>query len=129
MLEFKDRLEEYRESCKLNKTAMASKLGIKPNLYSMLSTGDRKPSDDILNKLVSLSNKPAAYWVYGVDIDMEAYLLERESFKSIKQLTDTLLNANVLDVSDPINEETEKIFLKALKADLLAYINQKGTKN
>lgn len=129
MLEFKDRLEEYREICKLNKTAMANKLGIKPTLYSMLSTGDRKPSNDILERLVRLSNKPAAYWVYGIDIDMESYLLERESFKNIKQLTDTLLNANALDTSDPINEETERIFLKALKTDLLAYINKKGTKN
>lgn len=124
MENFKERLENYRHDCGLNKTQMAKKLGIKANLYSMLSTGDRSPSEEVLNKLEELTNKNGAYWIYGIDIDMEKYIQEKEAFKNIKEITQTLLNANILDLNNPINEETQPIFLKALTADILTLIEK-----
>lgn len=124
MKEFKDRLEEYRVEKKLNKSQMAEKLGVGRSFYSMLSTGDRSPSEEILNKLHSITGKNGAYWIYGVDIDMETYLLEKESFKNVKQITNTLLDANILDLENPINEETQQIFLKALAADIISLVNK-----
>ena len=121
---FKERLEDYRHDCGLNKTQMARKLGIKANLYSMLSTGERTPSENILDRLEELTGKNGAYWIYGIDIDMETYIKEQESFKNIKEITQTLLNTNVLDLENPINEDTQPIFLKALTADILTLIEK-----
>lgn len=124
MEEFKDRLESYRLECGLNKSQMANKLGVVRSFYSMLSNGERTPSENILDRLEELTGKNGAYWVYGIDVDMETYIKEQESFKNIKEITQTLLNTNVLDLENPINEDTQPIFLKALTADILTLIEK-----
>lgn len=124
MEEFKDRLESYRLECGLNKSQMANKLGVVRSFYSMLSNGERTPSENILDRLEELTGKNGAYWIYGIDVDMETYIKEQESFKNIKEITQTLLNTNVLDLENPINEDTQPIFLKALTADILTLIEK-----
>lgn len=124
MEEFKDRLESYRLECGLNKSQMANKLGVVRSFYSMLSNGERTPSENILDRLEELTGKNGAYWIYGIDIDMETYIREQEAFKNIKEITQALLNANVFDSENPINEDTQPILLKALTADILTLIEK-----
>lgn len=89
-MEFKDRLLEFRKSLKIKtKQDMAEKLGITRSLYSMLENGTRKPSQNVLDKLFEISNKPDEYWLYGV-LKEKDYLDKRECFKSLKEFIKNL---------------------------------------
>lgn len=50
---FESKLKDYRENnLKINtRREMAEKLGVSEQLYAMVERGDRKPSNDFLNKL------------------------------------------------------------------------------
>ncbi|MCD3211083.1 helix-turn-helix transcriptional regulator [Clostridium botulinum D/C] len=117
-MEFKDRLLEFRKSLKIKtKQAMAEKLGITRSLYSMLESGARKPSQNVLDKLFEISNKPDEYWLYGVSQERD-YLNKRENFKSLKRVYEELKSLDMLNDLDNLTDTEREMLLMALKADL-----------
>mgnify|MGYP003369362281 CR=1 FL=1 len=115
MESFKDRLRKFREeNGYTNKKEFANKLDINPNVYYMLESGTRTPSNDVINKLVQNSDYPSAYWEYG-------YIDVSNKYKHLIQALDTL---NILNdsekVNDLLNEYLELIQI-ALKADSLTF--------
>ncbi|WP_039227427.1 helix-turn-helix domain-containing protein [Clostridium novyi] len=117
-MEFKDRLLEFRKSLKIKtKQDMAEKLGITRSLYSMLENGTRKPSQNVLDKLFEISNKPDEYWLYGVSKEKD-YLDKRECFKSLKRVCKELRSLNMLNDLDNLTDTEKEMLLMALKADL-----------
>lgn len=120
-MEFKDRLKCYREELNIKThTEMSEKLGISRSLYGMLENGNRKASKEVLDALVSLSNKNEEYWVYGVTSDDELIRL-REEFKCLKMAIDRLEGTNALDLGSngEWSQDIERLLLSALKADIL----------
>ncbi|WP_055069421.1 helix-turn-helix transcriptional regulator [Clostridium massiliamazoniense] len=126
--EFKNRLEKYREECNLNKKEMAKKLGISRSLYSMLINGSRTPSDQVIENLVKISGNNEAYWTFGIDISMDEYLKERESFKTLKEISLSLFKNGIITKENPLTDYTQEIFLKALEADLICFLNKISNK-
>jgi len=117
-MEFKDRLKEYREELKIKtKQEMANKLNITRSLYSMLENGARKPSQDVLDKLVRASNKPEEYWIYGITQEKE-YLEKRDEFKSTKRAYKELKSLGLAKDLSNLDDTEKHILLLALSADL-----------
>lgn len=112
---FKDRLRKFREeNGYTNKKEFANKLGINPNVYYMLESGTRTPSNDVINKLVQNSDYPSAYWEYG-------YLDLSTNYRHLIEALNTL---NILSDSEKINDilnEYLELIQIALKADALTF--------
>lgn len=127
-MEFNDRLKEFREFLNIKtKQEMANKLGITRSLYSMLENGTRKPSQNVLDKLVEISNKPEEYWIYGITQEDE-YLNVREEFKSVKRAYNELKLLGLATDLDNLNSTEKDILLLALRADL-KHLEKKNLNN
>lgn len=123
---FCKRLQLFREKLKINKREMSSKLNISESYYNLIESGKREPSKTVLNKLVILSNKPDEYWLYGIE-DNNKIIQVREEFKcsraaftyllNCKELNDVIID-NLFDKIIDNANETEKLILKGIKADL-----------
>ena len=119
---FKDRLGEYRKGLNLNKREMASKLEITETYYNMIENGKREPSKKFLITLVTHSNKPEEYWLYGVST--EDYLKTRDIVKSTRYAIDQISEMKLLDNVDSLfagyepKNITETLLIAALKSDL-----------
>ena len=94
---FNKRLKNYREeNLKIStKKEMAEKLGISEQLYAMVERGARNPSKDFLKKLVTYSNLPEEYWIYGVKNENE-FVDKRKVFKSIESTVYDLIDDGII---------------------------------
>lgn len=122
-MEFKDRLSNYRKSLKIKtKTEMAAKLGIAKSLYSMLENGSRMPSQDVLDRLFLLSNKPEEYWLYGVS--EKDYENVREEFKMTKRAVKQLIEIGMIK-DENFDNSVKEVLISALKADIRHLLDKK----
>lgn len=120
---FNERLEKFRNELHIRKRDMANKLEVSEGYYSLIESGKRNPSKNVIEKLVILSNLPEEYWVYGINAG--EYIESRNDFKSLRKALDTILelypidNANVLFDKDnnPI-DSLGKLLIAALKVDI-----------
>lgn len=114
---FKDRLLKYRtETVKAEtKKEMSDLLGVSQQLYAMFERGDRSPSKNFLNKLVTYSGLAEEYWLYGVT-DTER-ITKRKEFKSIETTVLDLIEENYITNVD-FSEDIKEILLTAIKADI-----------
>lgn len=114
---FKDRLLKFRtETVKAEtKKEMADLLGISQQLYAMFERGDRSPSKNFLDKLVTYSNLPEEYWIYG--ITEKERIIKRKEFKSIETTVLDLIDEGYITNVD-FNEDIKEILLTAIKADI-----------
>ena len=93
-MEFKDRLNRYRNSLGYTQRMLAHELDVSENYYSLFENGVRKPSRNFLIKLVNHSGKPEEYWLKGVT--EEQYYLERIKNKSLNTVINTLFDLNII---------------------------------
>lgn len=122
-MEFKDRLQNYRDELGIKtKREMAKKLEISEPLYCLLENGSRKPSQDVLDKLFLLSDKPEEYWVYGVSEDQ--YTENRKEFKMVERMTRQLIDIGLIK-SENISQDVQDVLLSALKADIRHLLDKK----
>lgn len=115
---FNKRLKNYREeNLKIStKKEMAEKLGISEQLYAMVERGARNPSKDFLKKLVTYSNLPEEYWIYGVKNENE-FVDKRKVFKSIESTVYDLIDDGIIsDIN--FDSDIEDVLITALKADI-----------
>lgn len=131
---FNKRLEEYRLKLKIEtKREMAKKIGISEQLYAMVERGARKPSSDIIKKLVAMSKLPAEYWLYGVN--KKDFFNNKDDFKNIKKVIDTILEFNITDIDNIFDENNNpkdslgKLLINALKKDINGMIEKNNKKN
>jgi len=129
---FNERLEKYRNELHLKKREMANKLEVSESYYSLIESGKRHPSKNLIEKLVVISELPEEYWVYG--INTEDYINTRDDFKSLKKALDTIFELgsfkNVDEIFDQDNlpkDSLGKLLISALKADM-QYILEKRQK-
>jgi transcriptional regulator with XRE-family HTH domain len=127
---FNKRLEEYRLKLKIEtKREMAKKIGISEQLYAMVERGARKPSSDIIKKLVVMSKLPAEYWLYGVN--KNDFFNNKDDLKNIKRAIDTILEFNITDIDSIFDENNNpkdslgKLLINALKKDINYMIEKK----
>lgn len=128
---FNERLEKYRNELHLKKMAMADKLEVSESYYSLIESGKRNPSKNLIEKLTLISELPEEYWIYGIDI--KDYINTREDFKSLKKALDTILELdtikNVNEIFDKDNNPLDslgKLLIAALKADISYMIEKKN---
>ena len=113
---FNERLKKYRIELGIaKKKLMAQKLGISAQLYSMLESGSRTPSKEVLNKIVDFSGLPLEYWENG-NID-KCSLNEREELKDTKESINLLINLGLIK-DENLSDETLEVLIAALKADI-----------
>lgn len=113
---FNERLKKYRVELGIaKKKQMAQKLGISEQLYSMLESGSRKPSNDVMKKLVDFSGIAEEYWEYG-NIGSKT-LEEREELKDTKDSINLLINLGLIK-DENLTDETLEVLIAALKADI-----------
>lgn len=113
---FNERLKKYRVELGIaKKKQMAQKLGISEQLYSMLESGSRKPSNDVMKKLVEFSGIAEEYWEYG-NIGSKT-LEEREELKDTKDSINLLINLGLIK-DENLTDETLEVLIAALKADI-----------
>lgn len=125
ILDFKDRLKEYRLNLDIKtKIEMAEKLGVARTLYSMLESGTREPSKDVLEKLFLLSNKPEEYWLYGIT-DEKEYLHKREEFKCLKDAIKQLDEIGLLSLEKDFSDGVKEVILAAAIADITHILEKK----
>lgn len=113
---FSERLRTYRVELGIaKKKHMAQKLGVSEQLYSMLENGSRRPSKEVMKKLVDFSGIPVEYWEYG-NVNKES-LTEREELKDTKESINLLINLGLIK-DENLSEETLEVLIAALKADI-----------
>lgn len=115
---FNERLKDYRENTlKIStKKDMAEKLGVSEQLYAMVERGARNPSKDFLRRLVTYSDLPEEYWMYGVKSENE-FIDKRKTFKSIESTVYDLIEEGIIsDVN--FDSDVEDVLIAALKADI-----------
>lgn len=117
-IEFKDRLIGYRTTLGfLEKQQMADKLGIGPALYSLLESGTRNPSKNVLNKLNELTGKDDAYWLYGIE-DSQKHFRDREDWKFTTHMLETLYKSDLLiSANDEINPKVLEMLIESISVD------------
>lgn len=128
---FNERLEKYRNELHFNKTEMAHKLEVSDSYYSLIESGKRKPSKNFIEKLVSISEIPEEYWLYG--ISKKDYLSARYDFKVLRKTLDTILEFNAIKSTNEIFDHNNnpkdslgRLLIAALKADIECMI-EKGS--
>ncbi|NRT71402.1 helix-turn-helix transcriptional regulator [Clostridium beijerinckii] len=127
---FNERLEKYRNDLNLKKKDMADKLDVSESYYSLIESGKRNPSKNLIEKIVLISELPEEYWIYG--IKKEDYVNTRNDFKSLKKALDTILDlssiSNVNEIFDEDNipkDSLGKLLVSALKADMQYMIEKR----
>jgi len=127
-MEFNERLQEFREKLKIKKKKdMAKKVGISEQLYYMLESGTREPSNNVIKKLVVMSGLPEEFWIYGIT-DEKEYLQKREDFKCLKDLVSQLENIGLLNIEGEFTEGVKEVILAAAIADISHLIEKKKQK-
>jgi len=127
-MEFNERLQEFRERLKIKKKKdMAKKVGISEQLYYMLESGTREPSNNVIKKLVVMSGLPEEFWIYGIS-DEKEYLQKREEFKCLKDLIGQLENIGLLDIEGKFTTGVKEVILAAAIADISHIIEKKKQK-
>lgn len=126
---FNERLEKYRSEFHFNKTEMAHKLEVSDSYYSLIEGGKRNPSKNFIDKLVSLSEIPEEYWLYG--ISKEDYLSARYDFKVLRKTLDTILELSTIKSANEIFDHNNnpkdslgRLLVAALKADIKCMIEK-----
>lgn len=120
--DFKCRLANYRESLGLKKRDFAEKLDVSESYYNMIENGKRKAPKPFLYKLVSFSNLPEEYWLYG--IDMNDYKKTKDITKDTKVAIEQILKYDLIKDFDSLfqkdspNVTAEELLKAAIKADL-----------
>ena len=127
---FNDRLEKYRNELHLKMKDMADKLHVSESYYSLIESGKRTPSKNIIEKLVLLSESPEEYWIYGINTN--DYVNTRDDFKSLKKALDTILELdsvkNINEIFDQQNNPKDslgRLLIAALKADIECMISKR----
>lgn len=123
---FYERLIEFRKELGLNKRQMSNKLCMNESYYNAVEKGKRKPSRTVLESIVTFSNKPEEYWVYGIKDKKK----EIEFSKTI-EIFDKLIELNI--DTDGLFKDVKKgtideLLSAALKRDLEEYKNRKKEK-
>ena len=126
---FNEHLIKYRNEFHFNKTEMAHKLEVSDSYYSLIESGKRKPSKSFIEKLVSVSEIPEEYWLYG--INKEDYLSARNDFKFLRKTLYTILDLNSIKSTNGIFDENNnpqdslgRLLIAALKADINSMIEK-----
>ena len=126
---FNEHLIKYRNEFHFNKTEMAHKLEVSDSYYSLIESGKRKPSKSFIEKLVSVSEIPEEYWLYG--INKEDYLSARNDFKFLRKTLYTILDLNAIKSTNEIFDENNnpkdslgRLLIAALKADINSMIEK-----
>jgi transcriptional regulator with XRE-family HTH domain len=127
---FNIRLTDYRKELHLNQRQMADKLKLSESYYSMVESGKRQPSKNVLKKLFSMSDLSEEYWLYG--IDKEDYISNKDDFKNIRKALDIIFELNVVKNPDEIFNENNipvdslgKLLIEALKKDINVFLEKK----
>lgn len=117
-MEFCDRLKSYRKELGIDvKKDMAKLLNISESFYNMLENGKRPASKNVLLKLVSLSNKPEEYWLYGVTTEKE-WIEKREDFKCLRDAVKQLTEIGLLKDEEEFTPAVKEVLDAAMKADI-----------
>ena len=126
---FNEHLIKYRNEFHFNKTEMAHKIEVSDSYYSLIESGKRKPSKSFIEKLVSVSEIPEEYWLYG--INKEDYLSARNDFKFLRKTLYTILDLNAIKSTNEIFDENNnpkdslgRLLIAALKADINSMIEK-----
>nr|WP_279325008.1 helix-turn-helix transcriptional regulator [Clostridium perfringens] len=115
-------MANYREGLELKKREFAEKLDISESYYNMIENGKRKAPKSFLYKLVSFSNLPEEYWLYG--IDLSDYKKTKDITKDTKIAIEQVLKYNLIKDFDSLfkkdspNSTAEELLKAAIKADL-----------
>lgn len=126
---FCERLKKFRQYLNLNKRQMAKKLEVTESYYNVIENAKKKPSKNFVTKLVSISEKPEEYWMYGVQAKTESVTEEYlpKTFEVINMLIDLDLCDNILpDSFIDKYSGIEKTLLKAIKKDIDRIKNNKN---
>jgi transcriptional regulator with XRE-family HTH domain len=123
-----DRLKKLKNELGMeSKKDMATLLKISESFYSMIESGKKPVSKNVLKRLVVLSRLPEEYWLYGIT-DEKEYLQKREEFKCLKDLIEQLGNIGLLDIDNEFSDGVKEVILAAAIADISHIIEKKKQK-
>ena len=127
---FNERLEKYRSELHFLKKEIAQKLEISESYYSLIESGKRNPSKNFIKKLVSVSELPEEYWLYG--LNKEDYLDTSYDFKNLRKILNTILELDsiksineIFDQNNNPKDSLGRLVVAALKADIGCMIEKK----
>lgn len=127
-MNFIERLKEFRKEKDMTQSELGALLDVKKSYYSQIESGKKSPSRNFINKLVSISNKPEEFWLYGVE--KENYISNRIEYKCIKKAFEQILELNLIEDVNKLritapSGSIEELLVLAIKADLEHLINKK----
>jgi len=127
---FNLRLKKYRNKFHFKIKEIAPKLELSESYYSLIESGKRKPSKKFIEKLVSISELPEEYWLYG--INKEEYLDASHDFKNLRKTLDTFIELGsfkaineLFDLNNNPKDSLGKLVIAALKSDMGCIIEKK----
>lgn len=125
---FNERLVQYRNDHYLKMKEMAEKLEVSESYYSLIESGKRTPSKTVLDKIVSVSNLPEEYWLYG--IKKTDYYKSENEFKHLKKTLKTIIefkaiksSSEIFDKENNPKDSLGKLLISALKSDVDYMLN------
>ena len=95
----------------------------------MIENGKRNPSHSFLKKLVTLSNKPEEYWIYG--IGQKSPKINSNIAKVTSMAIEKVIEMNLITDFNSLFQENsnnivaEELLIAALKADLMVLTKNK----
>lgn len=96
-------------------TEFAKWLGIPRQILSMMKTGYRPPTRNVLDQLILRTGKPEEYWLYDIDIeDTSNYANTRQDFKMLRKAIDDILDCGFMDLNGEYTSKENEICSKKL---------------
>lgn len=123
MLEFKDKLKEFRKDRRLTQKDLAEKLGVSRSNIAEMEAGRVKGKLSILEKLSEISGYPLVHWANNSEE------LEFNTYDSIDVLFGALVKAGQIKEDGRIPGEFKESFMDLLEKEFaLKYYKMKNKK-
>lgn len=123
-----DRLKKLKNELGMEtKKDMATLLKVSESFYSMMESGKKPISKNVLMRLIVLSRLPEEYWLFGIT-DKNEYLQKREEFKGLKDVVELLGNLGLLDIEKEFSDGVKETILAAAIADITHIMEKKKQK-
>ena len=123
-----EKLKSARKQKKIKQKDLARDLDVVLSTIGDIESGRRSPSKIVALKLAEYFNTPVGYWMDERDLDeINTYFLNRNKFKMVDEVLNTLINNNKITNDDEISKECLELIKDAIKIDLKVIQMKKET--
>lgn len=118
-----DKIKELRKNKGLSQQGLAKKLDISPSTIAMIESGKREGNKETLSKIASYFGVTLDY-LYGME--EKKVIIQKDKSSIIENFIDDLIDEGIITDPDKLDEQTSKMILNAVKAQIALRMQKKG---